>query len=82
SVPYPVIIREASSSSRCEQMQRPTARHHMERESKWEVSIKWMDMGKKIIPSEAYGYQVSHLDRKCRSVTQSITSPRWNIFTA
>ena len=39
SVPYPGIIREASSGNRWEQTQRPTPRH-VERESKWELSIK------------------------------------------
>jgi hypothetical protein len=32
-IPYPGIIREASSSSRWEQMQRLRARHHEEKES-------------------------------------------------
>lgn len=40
SEPYLVIVREASIRSRCEQMQRPTARQYVKRESKWEVSIK------------------------------------------
>lgn len=39
SVPYH-WIREASLSSRWKEMQRPTARHHVESESKWEVSVK------------------------------------------
>jgi hypothetical protein len=34
SVPFPVIIREFSSSSRWKQMQRPTARNYEEEESK------------------------------------------------
>jgi hypothetical protein len=32
---YPVIIREASSGSRWEQMKRPTARNHAERVCNW-----------------------------------------------
>jgi len=40
SVPYPVIIKEVSLGSRQEQMQRPSARHYMERKSKWEIPIK------------------------------------------
>jgi hypothetical protein len=37
---YPVVIREASSSSIQKQMRRPTARHFMKKESKLEVAIK------------------------------------------
>jgi hypothetical protein len=37
---YPGIIREASSNSRWEQMQRQTPRQYMEIESNLEVSIK------------------------------------------
>ena len=40
SLPYPAITREASFSSRWEKMQRVTARHYVENESKWEVSIR------------------------------------------
>lgn len=36
---YAVIVREAASGSREEQMQRPIARHDVEK-SKWEVSTK------------------------------------------
>ena len=42
SVPYPVIIREAFSGSKWEQIQRHIARKFMERESKFEVSIKFL----------------------------------------
>lgn len=38
-VACPVVIREASSSSRQKQVQRPTARHYAGRESKLAVSI-------------------------------------------
>lgn len=40
SVPYPVITREAASWSRWEEIQKPNARHYVERESKLMVSIK------------------------------------------
>jgi hypothetical protein len=39
-VSYPVPVREASSGSKWEQMQRLTARHYVLREPKLEVSIK------------------------------------------
>lgn len=38
-VPYLAIIKEVPFSSRWEHMQRPTARHYVERTSKLEVSI-------------------------------------------
>lgn len=40
SMSYPGIIRDASSNSRWEQMQRQTPRQYMEIESNLEVSIK------------------------------------------
>lgn len=40
SVSCPVSIKEASSICRCEQIQRPTARHYLEGKSKLEVSIQ------------------------------------------
>jgi len=39
-VPYPVVSKEASSESRWKEIQRPTARHYVEREPALEVSIK------------------------------------------
>lgn len=39
-VPCPVLIREDSSSIRWEQVQRPTARHYSERETKLKISIR------------------------------------------
>ena len=44
SVPYLDIVREASSGSRWEQMQRPAARHYVESQSKLEVSIRSLDL--------------------------------------
>jgi hypothetical protein len=38
-VPCPVVIREASSNSRWEQMQRHTIRHYVKRESKFQGVI-------------------------------------------
>ena len=42
SIPYPVIIREVSSGSKWEQMQRSTARQYVERESKLEISVQFL----------------------------------------
>lgn len=43
-MPCPVVIRESSSSSRWEKVQRCTARHHVERESKLEDSTGFLPL--------------------------------------
>lgn len=60
SVPDPVFIREASSSSRWEQMQRLTARHYVEGESKnlpLDLSGSCERVGRKVVRFRGDGEQ-------------------------
>jgi hypothetical protein len=47
-MPCPVVIREVSSGSRCEGLQRPTERLYSEKESKLDFSIRTLpsELGK------------------------------------
>ena len=91
SVSYPGIIREASSSSRWEQMQRPIARYFVKRESKWEISNKSPSLGTQEIRQKKKGTdcesQREERKRPCESAKQGAyeitetgatsTEPKW-----
>lgn len=53
SMPYIVIIRDASSGSSVEQTQTPTARHYEEKGSKCEVFIKSRQSSENLAEEEA-----------------------------